>query len=193
MSEVRRFDELERVVRDSRAAAEDGISTVLSRLGTHTHQGNRDVVGESRYMMLSADDAATTTVEPVGASGVDEFSFAVSAFGRYAIECFLRVGMSAASDMLLSWTVPTGADVMWAPWGPIAAATSYEAQINTAALNAATSGSVGGNDAGFDGTTQTAGTLIIGSTAGTATLNFRANVSAATIKAYSWIRCTRLA
>ncbi len=39
MSDVRRFDSIERVVRDQRRRLDDTVSTVLSRLATHTHPG----------------------------------------------------------------------------------------------------------------------------------------------------------
>lgn len=39
MSDARRFDQLERVVRDTRRQLDDLTSTILARLGTHTHPG----------------------------------------------------------------------------------------------------------------------------------------------------------
>lgn len=39
MSDARRFDQLERVVRDTRAKVDDTTATVLSRLSSHTHAG----------------------------------------------------------------------------------------------------------------------------------------------------------
>lgn len=37
--DVRRFDQIERVVRDTRRKVDDVESTVLARLATHTHNG----------------------------------------------------------------------------------------------------------------------------------------------------------
>src|SRR5690606_30889075 len=39
MSDIRRFDSIERVVRDTRRELQDVKSTVLSRLASHTHPG----------------------------------------------------------------------------------------------------------------------------------------------------------
>lgn len=39
MSDTRRFDSLERVVRDTRQRLDDTSGTVLARLGSHTHPG----------------------------------------------------------------------------------------------------------------------------------------------------------
>jgi len=54
MSETRRFDSLERVVRDTRRLLDDTATTVLARLGTHTHSGGG-----------GATPDATTTVKGI--------------------------------------------------------------------------------------------------------------------------------
>jgi len=54
MSETRRFDSLERVVRDTRRLLDDTSGTVLARLGSHTHSGGG-----------GATPDATTTVKGI--------------------------------------------------------------------------------------------------------------------------------
>ena len=69
MSETRRFDSLERVVRDTRRLVDDTATTVLARLGSHTHPGGAggtvaDATTTAKGIVQLAGDLAGTAAAP---------------------------------------------------------------------------------------------------------------------------------
>ena len=70
MSDTRRFDSLERVVRDTRRLLDDTSGTVLARLGTHTHPGGGgggttpDATTTVKGILQLAGDLAGTAAAP---------------------------------------------------------------------------------------------------------------------------------
>jgi len=69
LSETRRFDSLERVVRDTRRLVDDTATTVLARLGSHTHPGGAggtvaDATTTAKGIVQLAGDLAGTAAAP---------------------------------------------------------------------------------------------------------------------------------
>lgn len=153
-----------------------------------------DRIGLSRFVVLAVDDPASTTEEPIGASGVDEFTLSVVAGAVYVLEAFLRVGCSAANDAFIAVTAPASSVVMWSGWAPSQALTGTTAagDVDYAAITAAGNyAGFGGNDGTLDGTSRPVGTIRTVN-AGNVGLVFRAGTGAATVKANSWMKLTRV-
>lgn len=187
MSDTRRFDELERVVRDQRRQLDDLTSTALARLVSHLH-GPGDYVGSARGVRQTADLVRTNTT----VTADTELTLPVSAGGVYLVDCFVTY-VSTAVDIRCSFNSITGASglstVGYAALDPVATGPGgdgyWGAEDGVATM--------GGSSVQMGG--RLACTLTMGGTAGTLTLGFRqdtASATSSTFKVHSWMTALRI-
>lgn len=102
MTDARRFDQIEKVVRDTRRTMEDTRSTVLARLGSHTHDG--------------LGGGETGPAGPEGPAGASVDAASVDGSGH------LIIGLTAGADIDAGYVVgppgPVGATGTTGATGP---------------------------------------------------------------------------
>jgi hypothetical protein len=176
-----------------------GVGTDGDRLTADSAQASGlrwSSVGETQVRYLLVDDQANTTSEPIGNGTPNEFTFTVAASARYAVECFIPYGCSAADDLRLEWSAyPSGTTISWASWGVPSSIASQIGSIDTGIVAEGVFLTVAGNDnpGPVDGSCRPTATVLVGGTPGVITMSFRAaNSGLVTIRAGAWMKITRL-
>lgn len=106
MTDVRRFDLIEKVVRDMRRQLDDAIATIMPRFSSHVHGSGV----EARYHHTTTQsipnltdtkikfNTAITTTTDVVASGVGNTDFALNRAGLWRVSAGLRYNASAGGN-----------------------------------------------------------------------------------------------
>lgn len=143
----------------------------------------------------TADTGRTSTTT----SADPELQFTVEANAVYVVRGALFVdSTNATTDINVDWSAPTGADGTWAGLGQPTTATTTDGDVRTVAeLGITSARAFGAITAGGSGTlTILINTmLIVGSTAGTYSLDWAANSASGTVtvKADSFLTFWRIA
>jgi parallel beta-helix repeat protein len=120
---------------------------------------------------------------------------AMEASSTYEMTAFVAYNSTTTADMIIGWTVPTGASMSWMLDSLFISSTSAAGQVYRALANAAQTGIAAGAGA-TNVVAQPMGTVTTGSTAGNLTLTFAQNVAEVSdtkILAGSWLRLTKVA
>lgn len=149
----------------------------------------------------TADTSRTSNT----ASADPELQITVEANGVYIVEGTLYVtatdivdGGGAVDDINIDWSAPSGSDGTWSGQGPLTNATSTETQIRTigTAITSSRTFGVGSTSAAAPAVIDITATLIVGSTAGTYSLDWAVGTgTSGPVVVYqdSWLKLTRIA
>lgn len=146
-----------------------------------------------QMVYMTGDQTSTTayTTSYVNATGM---SFAAEITSRYLAELFLYYNAPAARDIIVAWTVPTGATAQWGAAGvESGAASGGVGQMNGQSVAVTGVHAFAGSDS-IDMFAAPVASFLIGGTAGTVQLKF-AQFSAGgttTLRAGSAMRITKL-
>lgn len=201
--EIRRFDPLNRVVRDTRRDVDSLKSTVLARLGTHTHPPS-DSPTTGVGAILRGHCTADTPVnnEAVTFGAITGMDVTLESTASYVVEGWLVWESNTTADIRFAW--PSTLTGLWSLFGPVR---NQEPIAGSPRLNYIDTGTVSvGVALSMSGDTEIGGVyasailrafvttaLVDEGTAGIRFAQATADVSNTTVKAGSWIRWTRVA
>jgi hypothetical protein len=134
--------------------------------------GGAGVGAASQFKKLTADTTSANAIQ----GSVSDLSFAVSASSTYSFDYTLFYDATSGADIGFSWSLPSGATILWSGNGLGSSATNPGVLTVSTSTSAGTILAFGGSGLGTIQMVIGKGIIITAGTAGTATFNFAQSV-----------------